>query len=188
VFLIALFFIQNYCLVQKNMNADLYSVSVGPFLEEAFKGGVVSLFLFIIFPMNPKFKEKLAQKRCWLIAGMLFGLFIGLWETFVDYSPGIHRLVPTLNHTFWTAIVAGGIWLFTHASKHKFEGLVISYVGASILHALWNYHAFIEKTTGSEFTLGAISFLLTVIALFLVWKFDKVLTCPHQVPKHVGTN
>jgi hypothetical protein len=164
-------FIQNYCFVQKNMDANLYRVSVGPFLEEAFKGGVVFLFLFM-FSLNPKFKEKLVHKKYWLIAGMLVGLFIGLWETFIDYSPGIYRLIPTLNHVFWTAIVAGGIWFFMHASKHKIEGLGVSYVGASILHALWNYHAFIENTTGSEFTLGAISFILTVIALFLVWKFD----------------
>ncbi|MDH5686098.1 MAG: hypothetical protein OEY73_06195 [Hadesarchaea archaeon] len=162
--------IHNYYLVQENMAPDLYRVSLGPFLEEAIKGVSVFLCVFAAVGLG---HEKLVRvhKKYWLIVAISIGLIVGVGETFIDYSLGIHRLIPTLNHAFGAAIVAGGIWFFIHTNKHKFEGLVVSYVGASILHALWNYHVFIEETTGSEFTLGAISFILTVIASFLIWKF-----------------
>lgn len=168
-FLILLVFIQTYFFVQGHMDPLHYKLSVGPFLEEAFKGGFVVFLFLLVLSLNPRIEEELDNKKLWLAAGMLIGLFVGLYETFVDYSPGLYRLIPTLNHALWATIVAGGIWFFAYASKHKFEGLVASYVGVSLLHGLWNYHAYIETTTGSEFTLGGISFLLTVVAFFMVW-------------------
>jgi len=173
-FLIVLIFIQNYFYVQGHMDANHYRLFLGPFLEEALKGdALVFILLVMLFSANPKFEEKLlqklVQKKYWLIAGVLVGLFFGLYETIVDYSLDLYRLIPTLNHVFWTAIVASGIWFFMYAHKHKFEGLVASYAGASLLHVFWNYHAYVQNKTGSEFTLGAISFLLTVISLLIIW-------------------
>jgi len=167
-FLLFLCFVQNYCYAQGNMDPDLYRITLGPFLEEAFKGmGVV--FLLSVVSLNPQWAEKLSNKKWWVITGVVVGLSFGLYEMFVDYTPGLHRVLPTLGHVFETTIVAVGIWWFNNVKKNGLLCLGFSYIGASILHALWNYHAYVERTAGPEFVLGTV-----VIILAAIW-FVRVL-------------
>lgn len=153
---------------------DRYSVSIGPFLEEAFKGGAVFLLSLTILLGYPRLKKTLNSKRYWFLLGASIGLAIALWEAFAEYSPGLHRVIPSLNHICWTATVGGGIWISMREKREwKLLKLMRPYIAVVFLHILWNYHAYLDKNGGSEFILGGVSFVLTLCALFIVWKFGK---------------
>jgi len=163
------------------IGADRYGVSVGPFLEEAFKGGAIFFFSLIIllsYPrskkMYPSLKKALDSKRYWLLLGALVGFGIALWEAFVEYSPGLHRVVPSLNHVCWTAIVGGGIWLYMQANrKWKLERLILPYVAAVISHIFWNYYVYLDERVGSQEPMFAgIAWVINLATLFAIWKTD----------------
>lgn len=174
VLLATLTLIQLYFLEVVVIGVNRYSVSIGPFLEEAFKGGVIFLFSLMFLLSYPNLKKTLDSKRYWLLAGALVGLGIALWEAFGEYSPGLHRVVPSLNHICWTAAVGGGIWISMRGKrKMKLLKLALPYLAVVILHILWNYHAYLEEIGEPEPILGGVSSGLTLCVLFVVWKFGK---------------
>lgn len=155
------------------LNFHLYSVSFGPFFEEAFKGAVILLFFTLIFK-NSDLKERLDTRRNWFIGGVLIGLFIGLYEAFIEYSPSLYRIIPTFNHIFWSAIVATGIWFYINSEgEWKLLKLTIPYGTASISHILWNYHSYLIKAKGQEAIFGAITWIIILASLVFIWKVDE---------------
>jgi hypothetical protein len=133
VFLLALAIIQPYA--RANMGLHLYGTTLGPFVEEAFKGACVVLFVFLF--LYPPYAEKL---KWWVVTGMGVGLLFGLSETFLFYKLGLHRVLPTVGHVFWTTIMTVGIWWFKHVRRKGLLYLGTSYVCASVLHVFWNYY------------------------------------------------
>lgn len=151
-----------------------YAVSAGPFLEEAFKGGAVFLIFTTVLLSNLPLKKKLGSKQAWLLGGALVGLGIALWEGFIEYSPGLHRVIPGINHIFWTAIVGWGIWLSMRANREwRLPSLVLPYGAVAISHITWNYYAYLEKVERQELTFGIISWVITLTTLFVIWRFSK---------------
>lgn len=183
--LVMLSLISFYFLELSTLGFNRYSVSIGPFLEEAFKGGLVLLISLTILLRYPRLKKKysslknlkktLNSKRYWFVLGASIGLAIALWEAFVEYSPGLHRVIPSLNHICWTATVGGGIWISMREKREwKLSKLMHPYIAVVFLHILWNYYAYLERIRdSSEFILGGVSFFLTLCVLFVVWKFGK---------------
>lgn len=182
--LVTLSLISFYFLEFSTIGFNRYSVSIGPFLEEAFKGGLIFLISLTILLSYPRLKKKypslknlkktLNSKKYWFLLGAWVGVGIALWEAFVEYSPGLHRVIPSLNHICWTATVGGGIWISMRGKREwRLLKLMLPYMAAVHLHILWNYHSYLEKIEGSEFILGGVSFVLTLCALFIVWKFGK---------------
>ncbi|PIU14677.1 MAG: hypothetical protein COT21_00560 [Hadesarchaea archaeon CG08_land_8_20_14_0_20_51_8] len=166
--------ISSYFLNVVAIGIDRYSVSVGPFLEEAFKGGAIFLFSLMILLSYPRLKKTLNSKRYWLLLGALVGLGIALWEAFVQYSPGLHRVVPSLNHICWTAMVGGGIWLYMQAGhKWKLERLILPYMAAVISHIFWNYYVYLNERIGSQEPMFAgIAWVIILATLFAIWKTE----------------
>lgn len=174
VLLVTLSSISFYFLKLAPIGFNRYSVSIGPFLEEAFKGGAAFLLSLTILLGYPRLKRTLDSKRYWFLLGALIGLAIALWEAFAEYSPGLHRVIPSLNHICWTATVGGGIWISMRGKREwRLLKLMLPYMAVVSLHVLWNYHAYLEEIEGSEFILGGVSFVLTLCALFVIWKFGK---------------
>jgi len=172
--LVTLQLISFYFLEVAAIGFDRYSVSIAPFLEEALKGGAVFFLSLTILLSNPRLKKTLDSKRYWFLLGAGIGMTMALWEAFGVYSPGLHRVIPSLNHIFWTATVGGGIWISMRGKrKWRLSKLMFSFTAVAFLHVLWNYHAYLDKIEGSEFILGGVSFVLTLCALFIVWKFGK---------------
>lgn len=156
------------------INFHLYAVSAGPFFEEAFKGGTVLLFFLILLLSNEQMASKLDSKKNWFIAGSLIGLFIGLYEAFIEYSSGLHRIIPTFNHIFWSAIVCTGIWIAMKSEREwKLLKLTIPYTLASISHIFWNYHSYLEGIKNSELAFGLMTWILILTAIIFVLKIER---------------
>ena len=145
-----------------------YAVSGGPVMEEAFKAaalvwlGAVSLQRGAV--------RWWTGKRGWVAAGALLGLSVGLWEMFVEYSPGLHRVIPAFNHVIWTAAVAGGIWLFLR-TKDPVK-LMVPFLCAVVSHMIWNYHAYLEAVLGGEVLLGIVAIIIGVLGVVWVWRSE----------------
>lgn len=146
---------------------------MGPFFEEASKGAVILFFFLIILISDYSLREKIDSKKAWFVAGALFGLFIGLYEAFIEYSPGLYRVIPTLNHVFWTALVSTGIWLSMKSSQEwELAKLFIPYSLISVSHIFWNYHSFLEGVKENELTFGTITWIFVLLAFLFIWRID----------------
>ncbi|KXA90022.1 hypothetical protein AKJ57_04565 [candidate division MSBL1 archaeon SCGC-AAA259A05] len=150
-----------------------YGVSVGPIFEEALKGGALMLLFVILLHSLPNSRDRLTSKEAWLVGGALAGLGFGLSEDWTTYSFSTARVVPTLNHSAWTALVGLGIWTYMDAGVRWNVGKVgIPFAIAAVSHMVWNYHAYLVGKGEEDIVLSALSWAMTFAALVVVWRTE----------------